>query len=80
MPPEKEFDVRGLYDAIDQQRIARGLTWKDVAAEVSERCTRSRPIALPTITGLKEQRRGEGDRSVARRTGRDLHASRRVVV
>ena len=59
--PDKEFDVRALYDAIDEQRSARGLSWKEVAAEVSERRTRSRPIALSTITGLKERSSGEGD-------------------
>ena len=61
MSPDKEFDVRVLYDALDVRRGARQLTWKDVAAEVSERCTRLRPIAPSTITGLKEQPRGEGD-------------------
>ncbi len=61
MSPDKEFDVRALYDAIDAQRAARGLSWKEVAAEVSERCTRLRPIALSTIIGLKDQPRGEGD-------------------
>jgi len=61
MSPDKAFDVRALYDAIDAQRAARGLTWREVAAEVSERCTRLRPIALSTITNLKEQPHGEGD-------------------
>jgi hypothetical protein len=61
MSPDKEFDVRALYDAIDARRAARGLCWKDVAVEVSERCTRLRPSALSTITGLKEQPHGEGD-------------------
>src|SRR5881394_1971578 len=27
------FDARALYQALDQQRAARGLTWQQVAAE-----------------------------------------------
>lgn len=56
-----DFDLRALYEAMDHERRARQLTWKDVAAAVSQRRTRLRPIAVSTITGLKDKPRGEGD-------------------
>jgi hypothetical protein len=58
---EADFDLRTLYDALDERRRARNLTWAAVAAEVNRHHTRLRPIAQSTITGLKDKPRGEGD-------------------
>jgi hypothetical protein len=55
------FDLKALYDAIDEQRRVRGITWTVVAREVNRTNTRLRPIALSTITSLKHKRVGEGD-------------------
>jgi hypothetical protein len=55
------FDLRALYDAIDREREARGMTWTDVARGVNQHVTILRPIAVSTITGLKTKPAGEGD-------------------
>jgi hypothetical protein len=55
------FDLRALYDALDEQRRARELTWAEVAAEVSCQRTFRRPIAASTMTGLRTKDRAEGD-------------------
>src|SRR5690242_19675381 len=59
--PASDFELGELYAAIDAQRQARKLSWPAVAAEISERCARLRPIALSTIRGLRDRRVGEGD-------------------
>jgi hypothetical protein len=56
-----DFDLKDLYEALDQQRTARSLSWKAVANEVNRFRTRLRPIAVSTITGLKDKPGGEGD-------------------
>lgn len=56
-----DFSLRALYDALDEQRRARSLTWAALADEVNHTRTRLRPIAVSTIKGLKEKPRGEGD-------------------
>lgn len=56
-----DLDMRALYDALDEQRRARQMSWAAVAEEVNHRVTRPRPIAVSTITGLKEKAVGEGD-------------------
>jgi hypothetical protein len=33
---EDEFDVHALFDALDRQRVARGLSWRGVATEIWE--------------------------------------------
>ena len=38
-----DFDLRALYDALDEQRASRNLTWRAVAEEVNCRRTRLRP-------------------------------------
>ena len=32
--PMLRFDGRALFDALDQQRTARAMTWEEVAAEI----------------------------------------------
>jgi hypothetical protein len=57
------FDARGLYEAIEAQRIQRGLSWRQVAdeiwnqsAELNQR-RRDHPISVSTLTGIV--RRGD---------------------
>jgi uncharacterized protein YfiM (DUF2279 family) len=59
-----DFDVGELYDAIDAQRRARGLSWQAVAREINRGFgqTRSRPISVSTVRGLRDKTFGvEGD-------------------
>jgi len=58
---EHDFDLRALYDALDERRQSRGLTWSALSAEVNRHRTRLRPIALLTIASLKDKRDAEGD-------------------
>jgi hypothetical protein len=58
---EPDFDMRGLYDALDVQRRERRLSWASVATEVNRFRTKLRPIAASTITGLRQKQVGEGD-------------------
>jgi len=59
--PLLEFDVSALYEALDTQRSARGLTWKGVADELwelSAELTRRRddhPISPGTLTGMRSR-------------------------
>jgi hypothetical protein len=55
----EDFDLRALYEALDEQRVLRRLTWSAVAEQVSRRRTKLRPVAQSTITSLKDQRVGE---------------------
>jgi hypothetical protein len=55
------FDLKVLYAALDEQRIARNLTWAAVAREVNRHVTTLRPIAASTITSLREKPDAEGD-------------------
>jgi hypothetical protein len=56
-----DFDLQALYTALDEERLRRNLSWKTVASEVNRHRTRLRPIAVSTITGLKEKPKAEGD-------------------
>jgi hypothetical protein len=56
-----DFDVRALYDALDQRRRERQLTWSALAAEVNRHRTTLRPIAVSTIKGLETKLTAEGD-------------------
>jgi len=55
------FDLRALYDALDDKRAAENLTWKAVTVRVNRHRTPLRPIAQSTITSLKTKSLGEGD-------------------
>jgi hypothetical protein len=57
----KDFDLRALYDALDDRRRAQGISWSELAREVNRHRTTLRPIALSTITGLRQKPQGEGD-------------------
>ena len=56
-----DFDLRALYEALDDERRARQMSWSSVAREVNRFRTKLRPIAVSTITGLKNKPVGEGD-------------------
>jgi len=56
-----DFSLRALYDALDARRRERGMTWASVASEVNRFRTKLRPIAVSTITSLREKPVGEGD-------------------
>ena len=58
---QPDVDLRALYEALDEQRRARDLTWAGVTAGVNRHRTQLRPIAQSTITSLKEKRSVEGD-------------------
>jgi hypothetical protein len=56
-----DFDLRALYEALDDERRSRQMAWSSVAQEINRFRTKLRPIAVSTITGLKNKPRGEGD-------------------
>jgi len=56
-----DFNLRALYDAMDDLRRERGLSWAAVASEVNRFRTIRRPIGVSTITSLREKSAGEGD-------------------
>ena len=51
------FDTRALYEALDAQRAARGLTWSDVARETG--------VAIATLKRTQEGGRLEVDGMLA---------------
>src|SRR5262245_54963476 len=61
MSARTDFDLRALYDAIDERRRERQLSWAAVAGEVNRHRTTRRAIASSTITSLKDKPVGEGD-------------------
>jgi hypothetical protein len=56
-----DFDLRALHEALDARRRERNMSWIAVAAEVNRFRTKLRPIAVSTITSLREKPVGEGD-------------------
>lgn len=58
-----DFDVNALYTALDTKRQLRGLSWQQVAQEVSRQFeqTRATPISPSTLRGMREKRVIEGD-------------------
>jgi len=52
-----EFDAEGFYDALDAQRLGRGLNWKQVASE-SE-------VSASTLTRLAQGKRPDVDSMAA---------------
>ena len=57
-----DFDAVALFEAMDAQRIARGLSWReaanqiwDLSAELNER-RRDHPISASTLTGIAKRR------------------------
>jgi len=56
-----EFDLKSLYDALDQRRRSRKMTWADVAREVNRFGTGRHQLASSTIRSLETQAVAEGD-------------------
>jgi hypothetical protein len=56
-----EFSLKALYEAIDAQRRARGLSWAAAALEINRGSAEGHPIAVSTIRGLATKSVGEGD-------------------
>src|SRR5262245_43938909 len=58
-----DFDLSALYDALDQQRQARGLTWLQVRREINAvgSAALTRPIAASTIASLRTKPLAEAD-------------------
>jgi transcriptional regulator with XRE-family HTH domain len=53
----RRFDPKALYQALDEQRVARGLSWQDVAAATE--------VSVATITRTKNGGRMEVDGMLA---------------
>jgi len=58
-----DFDIAALHGALDAERQARGLSWQQLAREISAPFRRlpSRPINPSTLSGLRSHRAIEGD-------------------
>ena len=58
-----DFDVDALYAALDAERQSRGLSWQQVAQEISHQFEHARatPISPSTLFGMRERRVIEGD-------------------
>jgi len=55
------FSLRAVYDAIDEQRRSRNMTWAAVGREVNRFKRDSHPIGTSTITSLQHKAVAEGD-------------------
>jgi hypothetical protein len=58
-----DFSLPALYEALDERRTERGLTWAAVAREVSRRFAGgpARAVSSSTITGVRSHAVVEGD-------------------
>jgi hypothetical protein len=55
------FSLAALYEALDQCRKAKGLTWQALLDEINGNPRQPRGIAVSTVTGLRTKRVAEGD-------------------
>jgi len=59
--PSNDFDVKGMYSAMDTQRIERALSWRQVAVELWEQSSLlnelrdDHPISASTLTGIAKR-------------------------
>ena len=60
---DEEFDIAALYDALDQERRKRGLTWAAVTRQINAifKDVDARPISQSTITGMRSRGSVEGN-------------------
>jgi len=58
-----DFSLAALYNALDEERTSRGLSWAAAVRQMSEPFTQggSRPLAISTVTGLRTKAAAEGD-------------------
>jgi hypothetical protein len=63
MAQPADFDIEALYEALDAQRVARGMSWQEVAGAISDpfRDGPARPISASTLTGMRGRSVVEGD-------------------
>jgi hypothetical protein len=60
--PKAEFSVEELYQALDEQRLSRNLSWRQVADEIWDLSKelndrrRDHPISPSTLSGMRERR------------------------
>jgi hypothetical protein len=59
----EDFDVDALYDALNAQRLQRGLGWSQVMRQINDtyRDVDLRPVAVSTITAMREKKSLNGD-------------------
>ena len=58
---QPDFDLQARYDALDEHRRSRGLSWAAAAREISRvRPSASAPVTS-TLTGLRQRAVAEGD-------------------
>jgi hypothetical protein len=57
------FSIAALYDALDSQRAARGLTWTQAVREINAQFQQSgaRPLGAATVTGMRNRTAVEAD-------------------
>jgi len=55
--PLREFDMQALCAALEAERIARGLTWKELVEQINDpfQHVPSLPISLSTIRGMQRR-------------------------
>jgi hypothetical protein len=58
---QPDFDLRALYDALDERRRMRGLSWIAVAREMGRGAAQRPVVAASTIAGLEGATVAEGD-------------------
>ncbi len=59
-----DFSLKALYEAIETQRQARGLTWQQAVLEINlglDSASGRHPIALSSVKGLQTKAVAEGD-------------------
>lgn len=56
-----DFSLKALYEALDEQRRFRELTWAAVTREINQFAATGHPISSSTITGTATKRVVEGD-------------------
>src|SRR5262245_40509974 len=58
-----EFSLHALYVALDAQRCARGLSWRQATREINRDVERQavHPVSASTITGTRTKAMAEGD-------------------
>jgi hypothetical protein len=59
-----DFSLSALYEALDAQRIARGLSWAQATREINRQLgsASGHPISPSTVKGLRSKAVAEGDR------------------
>ena len=58
-----DFDIAALFEALDEQRRTRDMSWQHVAREINEtyREVPCRPISASTLTGIPKRKGLEGN-------------------